>query len=132
MARRSRLQSLSRPPRDAPASGNALLGGARVRKFRNIPTIVDGQRFDSKKEARRFVELSLLQRAGAISDLKRGERYQFYHNDVKIGSYKPDFEYTENGEKIVEDVKSTSTKTQAYMLRKKMMKAFYGIEIRET
>lgn len=39
-------------------------------KYRNIPTIVDGLQFHSKKEAARFGQLKLLQRAGKISDLR--------------------------------------------------------------
>lgn len=103
-----------------------------MNKYRNIPTVLNGERFDSRKEARRYGDLLLLQRAGEIADLARGARYEFRYNGVRIGSYKPDFEYIENGHKIIEDVKSDSTKTQAYRLRKKMMLAFHGIEIRET
>lgn len=124
---------MPRQTRSHVASRNARTGGNSFRKYGNIPTVVNGERFDSKKEAARFVELTLLQRAGAISDLKRGTRYEFYHNEVKIGSYKPDFIYTENGQQIIEDVKGGSaTKTQAYMMRKKMMKAFFGIDVRES
>lgn len=132
MARRFKLQHLSRQTGTDARVRDAIKGRIRVRKYRNIPTEIDGERFDSKKEARRFVELRVLERAGEIADLTRGKKYNFSHDGVKIGTYKPDFEYTENGKRVIEDVKSTSTKTQAYRLRKRMMLAFYGIEIRET
>ena len=49
---------------------------------------------------------------------------------VKVGFYKADFRYMQDGELIVEDVKGM--KTPIYNLKKKMIKAIYGIEILET
>lgn len=39
-------------------------------KFRNVITELDGFKFASKKEARRYGELRMLERAGKLSDLK--------------------------------------------------------------
>ena len=104
------------------------------RKYRNEPTVVDNIRFDSKAEAKRYNELKQLERAGAIRDLTLQPKFIFEHGGVRIGSYKADFRYLlpHSPVLIVEDVKSPASKTQAYRLRKRMMLAFHGIEIREV
>ena len=113
-----------------------LLGlqGARPKqqsKYRNRRATVDGQTFDSRKEARRYLELQLLARAGEITGLTRQQSYRLEVNGVLVCSYRPDFEYrTKDGTKVVEDVKGV--KTQTYKLKKKLMKAIYGITITET
>lgn len=42
-----------------------------------------------------------------------------------------DFSYHENGILVVEDVKSKATKTPLYQLKKKLVKALYGIDVKE-
>lgn len=104
------------------------------RKFRNIPTMYEGLKFDSKHEAERAQELMLMERAGLITDLvldKRQMHYDLIVNGQKIGVYTPDSKYRENGELVVEDVKSKPTKTREYQRTKKLMLALYGIAIRE-
>ena len=86
--------------------------------------------FDSKKEAKRYAELLILQRAGEISNLELQPRYNMILNGVKICSYSADFRYQDGLELVVEDVKGY--KTPVYNLKKKMMKAFHSIEIFET
>ena len=44
-------------------------------KYGNRKVIVDGMEFDSKKEARRWRELTYMQKAGIIQDLKRQVKY---------------------------------------------------------
>lgn len=99
-------------------------------KYRAIKTIVDGITFDSKKEAKRYVQLKLMVKTGAISDLKLQPRFDLIINDCKCGFYKADFDYIENGKRIIEDVKGM--KTPVYNLKKKLIKAIYGIDIFET
>ena len=99
-------------------------------KYRAIKTIVDDITFDSKKEAKRYSQLKLMLKAKAIFDLKLQPKFDLIINDIKIGFYKADFEYIENGERVVEDVKGM--KTPIYNLKKKMIKAIYGIDIFET
>lgn len=104
-----------------------------MNKYRNRRVEVDGVKFDSAKEARRFQDLWLLEKSGVIKGLDRQKRYVFELNGVRIGSYVADHTYTENGKFIVEDVKSEFTrKLPMYRLKKKMMKAFFGIEILEV
>lgn len=101
-------------------------------KYRAVKTVVDGITFHSKKEALRYQDLKLLEKAGEINKLKLQPRYDFKINDVNIGFYKGDFLYLDNrtGAWITEDCKGFKTPT--YKLKKKLVKALYGIDIYET
>lgn len=110
--------------------GEELKPEPRAHKYGAVATTVDGIRFDSKREAARYSELKLLESQGAISNLTLQEPFAFRHSDILIATYKADFLYWENGERVVEDVKGM--KTPMYRMKKKMMKAFYGIDIREV
>jgi len=102
-------------------------------KFGNHKTVVDGMTFDSKKEARRYCELRMLERGKRITGLALQPRFDFVINGVKIGYYKADFSYVENGACVVEDVKSEFTKKlPVYRLKRKLMQAVHGIEIKEV
>ena len=104
-------------------------------KYGAKPTIVDGIRFASLKESRRYQELKLLEKAGVICALYVQPRYDLHGGDFEtkpIGRYVGDFSYTETqtGAVVVEDVKGF--KTPLYRWKKKHMAAQYGIEIREV
>lgn len=105
-------------------------------KFRNIPTEVDGLKFPSKKEANRYSELKLLQLGGKVRDLNLQVSYDLVVSGTKVCVYRADFVYQEKCDKtgewseIVEDTKGF--KTPEYKLKKKLMKAVYDIDIRET
>lgn len=101
-------------------------------KYRAKPTTIDGIRFASKAEARRYQELKLLERAGEIHNLETHPKYTLSVNNQVICTYTADFRYEESGEAIVEDVKSRPTMTQVYRLKKKLMKAIYDIDIKEV
>jgi hypothetical protein len=105
----------------------------RPLKFRNKPVTVDGIRFDSKAEARRYGELKLLERTGKISDLKLQDTFDLPVNGVVVCSYRADFTYVEDDNLVVEDVKSAATsKNPVYRIKKKLMKVVHGIDIREV
>ena len=83
-----------------------------MNKYRNRKTIVDGIKFDSKAEAKRYIELKLLQKNGLITNLQLQPRFELqpgYKNNkgenIRAITYKADFSYIENGKMIVEDVK---------------------------
>lgn len=101
------------------------------RKFRNKPTTLGGLTFASKAEAKRYGELSLMQRAGLITNIVVQPKFRIDVNQYHICDYIADFCYHQNGVQIVEDVKSKPTKTPEYRLKKKLMKAVLGIEIKE-
>ena len=95
-------------------------------------TAPDGQVFDSVAEYHRWGCLRLLERSGAIKDLKRQVKFELI---PKIGNqractYIADFTYIENGELVVEDCKGV--KTEAYKIKKKLMMWVHGIRIKET
>ena len=102
-------------------------------KYGNIKTITsDGIKHDSQKEANRWCELKLLQRAGKISDLQRQVPYELLpkQDGERAVHYVADFVYVENGREVVEDAKGKRTKE--YILKRKMMLYFHGIKIKET
>ena len=118
-----------------------------MNKYHNRKVVVNGDAFDSRKEYRRFCELSLLQRAGAITDLKRQVEFELIpvqrepdtvgvRGGVRKGKviefavkYVADFVYYENGKKVVEDTKGVKTKD--YIIKRKLMLWVHGIRIRE-
>lgn len=96
-------------------------------KYNSSKVEIDNHVFDSKKEARRYVELRMLERIGEISGLQHHEVFQ-----LSVCKYISDFSYYRNGEKTVEDVKSAATrKLPTYRLKLKMMEAELGIRIKE-
>ena len=124
----------------------------RYRKYNNRKIEVDGMVFDSKKEASRYEELLLLQKAGAISGLRRQVRYvlipaqrewcdEIYTRGENKGKNKPgkvlerectsiaDFVYYQNGEVVVEDTKGFRTKE--YIIKRKLMLYMHHIRIKE-
>jgi hypothetical protein len=102
-------------------------------KYGNIKTVTsDGIKHDSIKEANRWCELKLLERAGVIQDLQRQVKFLLIpkQDGERPVYYVADFVYIENGQKVVEDSKGMRTKE--YKLKKKMMLYFHGIRIKET
>lgn len=104
-------------------------------KYHAKQTVVDGIKFPSKKEAARYGELKLRERAGEIRSLRvHSPRYSFKHNGVIICDYVPDFVYDEleNGawKPVVEDVKGVLT--PVYRIKRNLMLAFYGVVVKET
>ena len=100
-------------------------------KYRNKPTTVGGYRFDSKKEAKRYSELSLLVAASAITHLKVHPKFPITVNGAKCGYYEADFEYLDRlGNRVIEDAKGF--RTPLYKLKKKLVEALYGVTITEV
>lgn len=107
-----------------------------MNKFGNTKVKVDGIPFDSMKEARRYRELKLLERAGLIEELEIKRRFELIpkKGHEQPAYYTCDFAYRDpkSGLLVVEDVKSEATKTQVYVLRRKLMYQRYDIQIREV
>ena len=95
----------------------------------------DGIIHDSRKEADRWQELKLMERAGLISELQRQVRYELIPKQPgeRACYYVADFVYRDNrsGETVVEDVKSAATRTPEYVIKRKLMLYMLGIRIRE-
>lgn len=107
-------------------------------KYHSRKVKVDGIQFDSKREAQRYMELQLLERAGKIHGLRRQVKFQLIpaqyeriwnqkQHCYKKGkclerevNYIADFTYYDaSGEYIVEDAKGFKTKD--YILKRKLM-----------
>jgi protein associated with RNAse G/E len=90
-----------------------------------------GITYDSKKEMTYAKQLDLLQRGGEIISIERQVPYVFTINEVKICTYKLDFKVVyANGRTEYIDVKGV--KTDVYNIKKKLLKAMYGIDIKEV
>ena len=99
-------------------------------KYSNEPIEVDGIRFASIAEARRYRDLTRLRDAGEISQLVLQPRYPIVINGIKVCDYIADFSYIGSAGVVVEDVKGI--KTAVYRLKKKLMRAVHGIDITEV
>ena len=121
-------------------------------KYGNRKTWVGDIQFDSIKEAQYYVYLRDRLKKGEISDLRLQVPFEIVpavyedrvvrlktkekiekHRVQAAVHYIADFVYLENGKEVVVDVKSAATKKKdAYILKKKMMRAFLGITITEV
>ena len=105
-------------------------------KYHARKVSVDGITFDSKKEARRWSELKLMESAGIITNLQRQVTFQLLPSQKGEGrterpaKYVADFTYQENGQTVVEDTKGMKTKD--YILKRKMMLFIHGITVKEV
>ena len=104
-------------------------------KYKNKKTQVDMYVFDSAKEAQRYRELKLLEKAGEISNLELQPRFLLQDSFKKNGKtyrkveYVADFQYIENGKTIVEDVKGIQT--DVFKLKHKIFEKMYpNLELR--
>lgn len=100
-------------------------------KYNAKKTVVGGITFDSMKEARRYKELKLLEKAGEISHLQLQPKFRlldgFKYNGETIRpiNYFADFNYIDaEGNEVVEDVKGK--KTDVYNIKKKLFLNKYG------
>jgi len=103
-------------------------------KYHNKRVTVDGITFDSVKEARRWQELRLMERAGEITLLARQVKIELVpkNNLFRAVYYVADFVYVDKrtGKTVYEDVKGV--RTDVYKLKKKLLYWRHGIEIKET
>lgn len=109
----------------------------RRSKYGNRKVVVDGEKFDSKREAKRWSELRLLERAGEISLLGRQVPYELARS-VKIHGerrarpalrFTADFRYFDRklDRIVVEDSKGFAD--TAFRIRQHLMKSVHGIDV---
>ena len=121
-----------------------------MRKYRNKTTVCDGIEFQSRKEAKRWLELSLFEKTGVISDLQRQVKFILIpaqrepdtvgaRGGIKKGkviekecAYIADFTYKDLtlNESVVEDTKGYHTKD--YIIKRKLMLYVHKIKIKEV
>lgn len=118
-------------------------------KYHNKKVLFKGEKFDSKRELNRYLELLAMQKNGLIDDLERQKKYVLIPTQREpdiIGArggrkpgkliekecaYIADFVYREpNGLIVVEDAKGM--RTEGYKIKKKLMLYIHGIRIREV
>lgn len=99
-------------------------------KYGNKKTVYNGRLYDSKKEAGRAQELDILVRVGEVISWSPQPVFRIEHRGVNICKYIADFmvEYAD-GRIEYEDVKGF--RTAIYRLKKKLVKAFYSVDIKE-
>lgn len=118
------------------------IAGAEVKrsKMGNVRVVLEtGEKFDSKAEHVRWVELKRRERLGLISELQTQVKFVLVPGAVIVtpeGSrkkppirYVADFQYRVGDQVIVEDVKGF--KTAMYKIKQHMMKSLLGIDIIE-
>lgn len=134
-------------------SKSIISRSSKKSKYHSIATCIDGIYFDSRKEARRYQELRLLERAGEISGIKTQVPFELvpaqysisdevYTKGARKGerkrgaclekavTYRADFVYKDkNGNTVVEDTKGV--KTTDYIIKRKLMLYIYRIRIKE-
>lgn len=118
-------------------------------KYNAKKTMAFGITFDSKKEAKRYLDLKTMEAAGEIFNLKRQVKFKLLpaqREPDTVGirggkikgklierevAYIADFTYfTKDGFYVVEDTKGV--KTPEYILKRKMLLYFFGIRIKEV
>ena len=112
----------------------------KISKYHNEKTNIDGIPFDSKKEAHRFIVLRELLLCGNITDLRLQHTFMLQEpyttpsgKRIRGITYKADFTYWQNGEFVVEDVKSPVTRKKSdYRMKVKMMQDKLGIDVVEV
>lgn len=114
---------------------NELMAKRKPGKYLNVKTEVDGILFDSQAEANHYWDLKQREREGEITDLELQPVFPLVVNGVRVAQYRADFAYVNvaNRRRVIEDVKSEKTRAdKVYQLKKKMVKAIYGIDVEEV
>lgn len=111
----------------------------RGNKYSAQPEWVNGIRFASRREAKRYRQLLLLARAGEIINLELQPKFPLGTDEAPVllrsarypngrrASYFADFAYLEKGERVVEDTKGMDTPLSK--LKRAVVEAQYGIRI---
>lgn len=107
-------------------------------KYRNKPQTIDGIRFDSKHEARRWQELLILQSTGRITGLERQVKYELAPKIKLLGDARTrpairmiiDFRYWEGDQMILEDAKGDVD--PVWRIKQHLLKTVHGLDVRKV
>lgn len=121
-------------------------------KYKSKKIIIDGIKFDSKKEGARYLQLRELEKKGLIKNLELQKTFELLPPQrekstmTKTGkekqgktleravNYIADFVYiNELGEMVVEDVKGYKNggAYQVFTIKRKLMLYVYGVKVKE-
>lgn len=148
------ISDISRLGKDAQAQIAAKIAvdhiadAGKKAKYHNQPDTRGELRFDSRKEAQRYDELTLLLKAGKIRGLKLQPQFTLQESyitpegeRIRAIRYVADFSYERQDwdpfspvcwRDVVEDVKSVGTRTAQYKIKRKMFREKYGFDITEV
>jgi hypothetical protein len=95
-------------------------------KYRAVPTVVDGIRFASKREAKRWSELKLLEQAGDIKNLRRQVRYKLTMPVAYVADFV--YEWRHGATVVIEDAKGYAT--PLFKRKARLMKQQHNIDVK--
>lgn len=107
----------------------ALADKPKRNKFGAKKTVVDGIRFDSKREAEYYAELKLREKAGEVYEVEMQRPFAIVINGQLVCTYKSDFHFYDAIAKRRRVVDTKGFATPEFKLKKKLMKAVLGLEI---
>lgn len=103
-------------------------------KYRAVPVEIDGKRFASTREGKRYRDLSMMQRAGIISGLELQPRFPIIVDGApvkfpsgRILTYVADFAYFRDGKRVVEDSKGIDT--PASKIKRALVESIYKVSV---
>lgn len=140
-----KVQEQEKARKAAPETEKKPKKGNKLHAEKVDMTMPDGtlMHFDSKREARRYMDLWLMQRSGEITNLRTQVKYPLLPKQVhpdgtreRAIDYVADFVYEKDGETVVEDSKgfrnTASAAYRVFVMKRKMMLYFHGITVREV
>ena len=116
------------------------MGEASKSRINHQRVVANGIEFDSKVDHDRYLELLVMERAGAISELECHPTWELIPTQKVPGKralrghrYTADFKYMRDGKLIVEDVKSVRSREERdYIINRKLMWMLLGIYVEEV
>ena len=122
---------MAHDPKVRPVLQKVIADAKRPHKYGAQAVVIDGIRFASKKEGKRYAELKLLAKSNHIQTLQVQPKFPVWIGGKEIFIYIADFSYydVKKDQIIYEDVKGV--RTPVYRLKKKIVEAVYSIEITE-
>lgn len=110
--------------------GRELLAAKpKKRKYRNEPIVIDGIRFDSKREGAFYAELKLREKAGEVAEVELQKPFVLTIKGVLIGTYRCDFAFFDNARRCYRVVDIKGVVTREFQRTRRLMRALHGIEI---
>jgi|SRR5690606_10790449 len=117
MTRKEALELLSKPK------------GKRS-KFRNVPVVIDGIRFASKREGAYYCELKLREKAGEVGGVELQRRFALLGKDgMLICTYVADFCFWDHVEDRFRCIDVKGVETDVFKIKRKLMKSCLGIDV---
>ncbi len=110
----------------------------KANKYGAQRVTIQGIPFDSKAEAKRYLQLKAMEQAGEISNLEIQVDFPLVPDQLVDGrkergvKYVADFRYIRDGQSIVEDVKSAPTKTKEFIIKRKLVLWLHKVAVQEV